>query len=126
MPSPWPLLVPCLVIAVIGSLVPWCIKVRNSWVKTHTTFLFAQIGEALQVPPAIETKAELIQRLKSAIIDWNSCHVTDGEITDSWKNPIKIEFSSEGRCFVMRSAGPDREFDTGDHLKSNLPVIRNP
>lgn len=94
MSYPWPIWVPCLVMIVAsivaGSIFPFFLKMRSAAGNAHTGLLMNQIGEILQEPPAVDSKGQLIERLKAACIDWNSCRINGDEIIDSWKSLVMI------------------------------------
>jgi len=51
-------------------------------------------------------------------IDWNSCKYRDGTIIDAWGTPAQVRV--DPAKILLRSAGPDRRFDTGDDLRVDV------
>ena len=45
--------------------------------------------------------------------------IRDGQFTDYWKTPLRIELPEDGRASVL-SAGPDRSFGSEDDITSEL------
>lgn len=94
-------------------------KIRD----THTSFLFAQMDDSYvrflragNKPVASEQSFR--QLVSTWAIDWNSCKLRDEIIFDSWGTPIQIR--TESPMIHLRSAGPDRRFDTPDDIAREI------
>lgn len=87
--------------------------------KTHTAFLFGQLEDAYRASirsgqaPAADQQ-EFLKRIPQGTIDWNSCRLQDQVLYDSWNTPVEIRVNPSQ--MQLRSAGPDRSFDTGDDI----------
>jgi len=100
--------------------------------KTETSKFAYLIEDALEqyksdqksYPPAATIAAELYGenvRKKRYLAGLESI-VRDGEFTDMWKTPFKIELPAEGadEKAKVTSAGPDGEFGNADDITSQL------
>ena len=81
----------------------------------HTSFLFSQLEFAFKKsaatgPERVTSIPEFLDRIPHDSIDWNSCAVRDRTLYDAWNTPTEIRMDASS--IHLRSAGPDRSFDT--------------
>ena len=70
--------------------------------------------DATRYPKTEEGLAALIARPGSARV-WRGPYTKPDRILDAWGEPMKLE--SDGREYVIKSAGPDATWDTDDDLQ---------
>jgi hypothetical protein len=92
--------------------------------QTHTQFLFLQLEQAYRDSvtsgqPLATTNEQFIERIPQWTIDWNSCRFRDHAIFDSWGTAAKIRLGPSQ--IELRSAGPDRIFNTWDDITRSFP-----
>ena len=83
--------------------------------ETQTHFAIRQITELLdQIDDADfpRTSADLINRLRSSRIDWNSCGIQAEQVLDGWSNPITTTFDKKDGSWSFHSFGKDARFQT--------------
>jgi hypothetical protein len=91
--------------------------------RTHTEFLFTQFDQAYadflraRNAPA-GSQAAFYGLVSTWQIDWNSCEFRDGQVVDSWGTPVQTQ--AEPSTIRLRSAGPDRRFNTPDDIEKEL------
>lgn len=116
-----------LVISILFWLFKW-----PELKKTETSKFAYLIEDALEqyksdqkrYPPAADIAAALYgenERQKRYLAGLESI-VRDGEFTDMWENPFRVELPAEGveGKAKLTSAGPDGEFGNDDDITSQL------
>jgi hypothetical protein len=68
---------------------------------------------------AAASPLELLALIPRWNIDWNSCEFRDGVILDSWGTPAEV--GVDPATIHLRSAGPDRRFNTADDIAATIP-----
>ncbi|MFA6564242.1 MAG: hypothetical protein WCV00_20235 [Verrucomicrobiia bacterium] len=99
-------------------------RVEPTVLRTHTTFLLAQLNHSYcdsfasgHVP--VESEKAFLDLIPQWSIDWNSCQFRNGIIFDSWSTAMKIHV--DAASIYLRSAGPDRCFNTPDDIEVRFP-----
>jgi len=86
--------------------------------RVHTEFLFGQFDVEYSNYRPVASERAFRDLIPQWNIDWNSCEFRDGEVLDSWDTPVRIRIDST--VVSLRSAGPDRLFDTSDDITREL------
>jgi hypothetical protein len=90
---------------------------------SHTLFAFSQLDDAYRDSiesghPRATSRQEFINLVPQWTIDWNSCRFRDQTIFDSWGTPTEVRSNSS--TIELRSAGPDRAFETRDDIRRQI------
>lgn len=123
MPFPVPFL-PILLIAVFaGGTSMWILNFFSSARirETQTRFAIRQITEQLDQlndEDFPRTAIDLIDRLRSSRIDWNSCEIQGEQILDGWRSPITTTLDSKTGSWAFHSSGRDGKSGTTDDIEA--------
>jgi len=125
MPFPEPVL-PILLVGVLAALVStgafkMISRLGSTAREQHTKFVLTQISDQLERLTAVDfpgNSSELMNTLKSASIDWNSCQLGEMAILDGWGQPIQLILNPTSEQWTFQSAGKDRKFGSEDDLTS--------
>jgi len=98
--------------------------VERTILATHTDFLFTQLHQSYgqhvaSGNPAVRSEREFFALMPRWGIDWNSCEFRDGTIFDGWGTAVEIRVGPA--AVELRSAGPDRSFNTPDDIGMRIP-----
>jgi len=115
-PYPIPILVVAAVAALSGLVTPWILRARQATKVTHTTTIMRDIAVEATKLPSTATVSDLITRLSSANVDWNSTWCDGTRIYDAWGTEIRINIDRTSGRLRLVSAGRDREYGTDDDL----------
>jgi hypothetical protein len=89
--------------------------------ETQTHFAIRQITEQLdQLDDEVfpRTVIDLIDRLRSSRIDWNSCEIQGDRILDGWGSPIATTLDGKTGIWKFHSSGGDGKSGTSDDIKA--------
>lgn len=123
MPFPVPFL-PMLLIAVFaGGTSMWILNFFSSAKirETQTHFAIKQIAEQLDQLDDEDfprTAIDLIDRLRSSRIAWNSCEIQGERILDGWGSPITTTLDGKTESWEFHSSGRDGKSGTADDIKA--------
>jgi hypothetical protein len=103
--------------------------VRPTILDTHTRFLFDQLHQSYghhvaAGNPAVRSEREFVALIPRWGIDWNSSEFRDGTILDGWATAVEIRV--DPAAVELRSAGPDRSFNTSDDIGVRIPNSKSP
>lgn len=123
MPFPEPIL-PILLFGALAALVSTgafnlISRLGSVSREQHTKFVLAQISDQLEKLAAVDfpgNSSELMNTLKSASIDWNSCQLGEMDILDGWGQPIQLILNPTSGQWTFQSAGKDRKLGSEDDL----------
>src|SRR5687768_9226559 len=114
-----------------GAAAGWMVlrQVERTILATHTRFLFDQLHQSYghhvaRGNPAVRSEREFLALIPGWGIDWNSCEFRDGTIFDGWGTAVEIRV--DPAAVELRSAGPDRSFNTPDDIGVSIPNSRSP
>jgi len=124
MPFPDPFLPTILIVVCLGAGTTWIARqlASSSANQVHTDLALVQVAEFLSTRSKDEmptNTTDLITVLRSASIDWNSCSINSGGLTDSWGSPIRMTFDEKNTRWTFLSSGKDRRFDTPDDIQEH-------
>ena len=128
MPFPVPFLPMVLIAAFAGGISMWVINSFSSGKirETHTHFAIRQITEQLDQIDDTDfprTATDMIDRLRSLRIDWNSCEIQGEQILDGWGIPITTTLDSKTGSWAFHSFGRDGKSGTADDI--DAATIKN-
>ena len=115
---------PMLLIAVLaGGISMWILNFFSSAKirETQTHFAIRQITEQIdqlnddEVP---RTAIDLLDRLRSSRIDWNSCEIQGEQILDGWGSPISTTLDVNTGSWAFHSSGRDGKSGTADDIEA--------
>jgi hypothetical protein len=87
--------------------------------ETQTHFAIRQATEVLDQIDDAEfprTSADLIDRLRSSGMDWNSCGIQGEQVLDGWSKPITTTFDKKSGRWSFHSFGKDGKSGTADDI----------
>ncbi|MCU0748051.1 MAG: type II secretion system protein GspG [Akkermansiaceae bacterium] len=122
MPYPLPFLRPLVVAGLIVFAFTLVLRFFSSRtiLESHTAFALSQMVEHIHQTDRAKfprTNEQLIELLKLATIDWNSCRIEGDDVLDGWGRPLTLTFDSDKQRWTFRSSGKDGLAGTDDDIE---------